>query len=808
MADLKITVDVVSLVDAKKKLTAFQNQMGKTNSVVGLTRALGSVERNISELIKAQQKGQLSGKAFDKGLLEQRKALEAMGMSSYMARKRVEELANALRNQAAAQQAARAAQELARAQQQAAERTHQLRMQFQQGYAASQRARQQVRDLNDAYRQGLVNADQYRAALARIREEQRRGSAAAQGSTRGINGMGMVMQQTGYQVGDFLVQVQSGTNFMVAFGQQATQLAGILPLLGAGFLGLSMTSLVALSAGLGIAIPLITAIGAGIMRTNQAAKDAGDGIGSLSERVNNAVQSIGNMNRELEVTRRGLESVEQLDLIEGIEAQGREVERLQQRIERINSIITRLGGREQRGALVERLQAEEELLQLRKDQLEELNQLLALEKERDASEEITRRNQSVANTTRELQNQIRLSEIILQYGEDSAEVERERNLQARAALVTEQLRAGASAGQIAAMLELVRRAQELDGAIRDANAEAERLAALDVESGIAAAANSAAQLARSLGVSVSAASALMAMGGGRQQEVVFDPRDPRYDRNRAMMAQVQSETVYRDSWSPDVADTGGDGGGSRGPDAVERLQQEIAFRQRILNLSQDERNLQGEIYRITQALGDDRDKYSTAYIENLARQNIALQEQERVIEEATRRQNQLAESIAGSFGDALMSMVDGTKSAKEAFRTMAADIIKELYRVLVVQRLVNSVTSALSVGGGLGGFLGGLLGGRASGGTMMANSPYLVGEHGPEIVMPGRSGTVANADLTRKAMNGGETTVVNQTINISTGVQQTVRNEIKQLMPQIAESAKSAVLDAKRRGGSYGRAFN
>jgi hypothetical protein len=54
---------------------------------------------------------------------------------------------------------------------------------------------------------------------------------------------------------------------------------------------------------------------------------------------------------------------------------------------------------------------------------------------------------------------------------------------------------------------------------------------------------------------------------------------------------------------------------------------------------------------------------------------------------------------------------------------------------------------------------------------------------------------------------GMGTVIVNQTINVSTGVQQTVRAEIKQLMPQIAESAKSAVVDAKRRGGSYGRAF-
>jgi len=63
-------------------------------------------------------------------------------------------------------------------------------------------------------------------------------------------------------------------------------------------------------------------------------------------------------------------------------------------------------------------------------------------------------------------------------------------------------------------------------------------------------------------------------------------------------------------------------------------------------------------------------------------------------------------------------------------------------------------------------------------------------------------------DHTRGQGVGGEVINVTQNINVSTGVQQTVRAEIKQLMPQIAESAKSAVVDAKRRGGSYGRAFS
>jgi hypothetical protein len=60
-------------------------------------------------------------------------------------------------------------------------------------------------------------------------------------------------------------------------------------------------------------------------------------------------------------------------------------------------------------------------------------------------------------------------------------------------------------------------------------------------------------------------------------------------------------------------------------------------------------------------------------------------------------------------------------------------------------------------------------------------------------------------DHTRGQGTGG--VVVNQTINVTTGVQQTVRAEIKNLMPQIAEETKMAVADAKQRGGHYGRAF-
>ena len=81
---------------------------------------------------------------------------------------------------------------------------------------------------------------------------------------------------------------------------------------------------------------------------------------------------------------------------------------------------------------------------------------------------------------------------------------------------------------------------------------------------------------------------------------------------------------------------------------------------------------------------------------------------------------------------------------------------------------------------------------------MQAGKPYMVGERGMEMFVPNQSGSI----IPNNAMGGGGT-VVNQVINVTTGVQQTVRAEIMTLMPQIANAAKSAVADANLRGGSY-----
>ena len=81
--------------------------------------------------------------------------------------------------------------------------------------------------------------------------------------------------------------------------------------------------------------------------------------------------------------------------------------------------------------------------------------------------------------------------------------------------------------------------------------------------------------------------------------------------------------------------------------------------------------------------------------------------------------------------------------------------------------------------------------------------PYMVGERGAELFVPSRSGSI----VPNNQLQGGGGVVINQTINVTTGVQQTVRTEIANLMPRIAQASKQAVLESRQRGGSFATAF-
>ena len=92
---------------------------------------------------------------------------------------------------------------------------------------------------------------------------------------------------------------------------------------------------------------------------------------------------------------------------------------------------------------------------------------------------------------------------------------------------------------------------------------------------------------------------------------------------------------------------------------------------------------------------------------------------------------------------------------------------------------------------------------KAMGGPVQRNSAYMVGERGPELFVPNSSGSI----IPNNKMSSGDGIVLNQTINISTGIQSTVRSELVQLLPQIAAVTRSSVADARLRGGSFSKAM-
>ena len=158
----------------------------------------------------------------------------------------------------------------------------------------------------------------------------------------------------------------------------------------------------------------------------------------------------------------------------------------------------------------------------------------------------------------------------------------------------------------------------------------------------------------------------------------------------------------------------------------------------------------------------------------------------------------LADGMASAFGNSFKGIIKGTETIKDAFRNMALSIIDQLLQVLVVQQLVSGISTGLQSA-----FPKLFPKQAAIGGSVQRGQPVLVGERGAEMFVPSSSGSI----IPNKELSGGSGVTVHQTINVTTGVQQTVRSEIVNLMPQIANATKAAVADSRLRGGSFSKAF-
>jgi len=152
-----------------------------------------------------------------------------------------------------------------------------------------------------------------------------------------------------------------------------------------------------------------------------------------------------------------------------------------------------------------------------------------------------------------------------------------------------------------------------------------------------------------------------------------------------------------------------------------------------------------------------------------ARDAIEISEAQRKEWETQLEQMEAMKEMGAEFGevmgDAFSGMLDGSKSLGDAIDDLSNRIMNMLTRVLIekpLQGFFEGVFSGAAGGGGfLGDIMGGLFGKRAGGGSSFR--PFLAGENGPELVLPGASGAnvVSNGEL-----SGGQ--AVNITMNVST----------------------------------------
>jgi hypothetical protein len=156
--------------------------------------------------------------------------------------------------------------------------------------------------LGGTYKKSNSEVRRYASSVRKLTDDKLRMAQATNMAGKSTNRFGMYAQQVGYQVGDFFVQVQSGTSALVAFGQQGTQLAGLLP----GVTG----------AVIGISLAVGTMLARSFMEASEAAKAGTEGLVSYKDAMKSATEKSKTLRLENYKLAKSFRTVEeaQLDL--------------------------------------------------------------------------------------------------------------------------------------------------------------------------------------------------------------------------------------------------------------------------------------------------------------------------------------------------------------------------------------------------------------------------------------------------------------------------------------------------------------
>jgi len=247
------------------------------------------------------------------------------------------------------------------------------------------------------------------------------------------------------------------------------------------------------------------------------------------------------------------------------------------------------------------------------------------------------------------------------------------------------------------------------------------------------------------------------------------------------------------------------------------IDQQIAFNEQLDLMKTKLKDVveQQEIFALSPAVRRGLEQQE----KNIKNQIANFKEYRPAIDEAALAQARFNEALAitvpvtDALFDNLLAVVEGTKTAEEAFAdflrsiaSMLIDAAKQIiatYIAIGVARMFAGVSqgkgpdlSAIESYSGIGANtdVSAFIPGRASGGSVSAGRPYMVGERGPELFVPGASGNI----VPNHAMGGA-----NVTVNVDASGTQAQGNQpnAKLLGQAIGAAVQAELIKQKRPGG-------
>ena len=701
-----------------------------------------------------------------------------------------------------------------------------------------------IKQVNEAMRLNVITNKQAIAQVAALgkqygytQQQIDRATASMTGIRKNTNRMNATIQNAGYQFGDFFVQMQSGQNVLVAFSQQGAQLAGLMPGVAGAVTGV----------GLVIGSMLVRALldGSGALKSlKESLEDVGEALSAfrghfkelsdgfraelgpeivrftevvLEKRLKESVEAVNdsiegmtgrfsNLTRELNKAAfahdpKGLEASfrsvkEAVQSISDVDPTN--AEQLRTAIATISKIIS--------GELAPGLKLSDKLMEnletLGKEYLETLKTVTP----------------ELEEQTDELEAQkIHLEAILkLERARDRIAGSIEQKFAASTRKL-ELMRGGMGAGLAGNQVNMEQQIAQLVAAERtlvQASAGDTGMLRGDVEQHMLEFENS---LRTRLDGYMQEQAAIKELSAVKTKtsKVELEQLD----------AQVQAYLKYQD-------------GIEKALDSAElQLRQKIS----LIGLSKEEAELTKFIYDLEKKMGATRSQLNEEQaaqfetILELRREELALMEQKRLEDEkqkvAMSKVQAVSSAMATETVGALKSIVNGTKTASEAFRDMALNIIQQIMDILIWQPLITSLTNSISGsisgaqsgGGALGGIVSSIFGFQKGGafssgniipfanGGVVGSPTYfgmsggrtgLMGEDGPEAIMPLKRGSDG-----KLGVEGGGNVTVHQTFNFSANGDESVKKIIAQAAPKIAQMTEAKIINSRQRGGQMRRAF-